>query len=1067
MSRSKAVDYLLQGEFTEWIDKSPILTTSWIDPSLHFSHYEASVYHRNQTTTKYSYTIINVTENQPTTNKNANCTAIYIGKNILNFTWITIPCDKQFEATFACKIPVLTEPVDFADALNLRNSTCDDGWIQVEGSSKCQILLKIPDKPTFSFVETDQICSGVGGSVLAIDTIMHNRPPTPRGLQIVNYLQNTFLLKSNMQIPSQFKDPATLLKLFFGEEVNETAIQRTLAVLLFVAENGDLLPLKFIVNVNARCGVLEASYWGAYFRRSQRSDSGWGAKYRPCSKQLTDVTAIICEKPLTLYAITCMSGYFQCKDRVCILRIYVCDGSSDCFDGSDENLCSEMSSSNINKSINIIAIPSTLTTHFTTSRSEVSSHIYVPVHAICDGVNFYNISHHQGICLIKQPTYINLNAMQNRRSFGFKVKFVFNKNTVWDMYQSEIHLKTIPEHAKLLHQKTNATMGLTVERYMVPCTWAGEITYLEDRCMINVHSTPCDYGSTQHLCKYVECPGMFKCDQFYCLRMSSVCDGQRDCYRGQDENNCMNMTCPGLLKCRGEKRCVSNEEICDGHVDCLSSGDDEILCRGCVHGCDCYGYMASCNTDEFLPSHQPINSMLHIKGLVLKTRRKQQLDLSQFYFPAIIYLNISHTEVQVFKMRVQFSPQAIIFGDFNNNRIQSTTFIYTSLFSDVICLNFSGNLLTHFGDRNAMLHYLTLLDLSDNPLVYVNIILKKLAKRLKMVNLKFVRFNHNIKFQFLSSGNNTIEVHVEDFMICCLVSQNVKCLAGNEQLYSCTTGMLEPMLKWGLFCLAPASFILTVLSLLVNNSMFRNGKVLSKYFILATTNRLLADCICSLYLISLVFVNVIQVDTIQLRRGSFCVMIHALIFVAFQSCFTCKAYRIFIVMMKTLFPFKHQCRWLRFTVIIMCILWINSATLYTFSVYYRYKHDGMFLDPVCSFQDCHTYTMYTYKTLPAMGTVIDGICLILIIVSSTLVYFTLKRNNESLTQNHTIKKKTLIIVLKLLSPLYTDIMFRLYVAYISVGMMLGIDSEEYKCLLIFVTLMPINIITTCLFTLII
>ena len=116
---------------------------------------------------KRTYTHINVSENQPETNKNDNFTAIYIGKNLNNFTWIIIPCDKPFEATFFCTKPVAHDPIDFTLMLNPRNVTCDEGWIQMKDSSRCQILLKTPTE-TLSFVETQQIFSAVGGAVFDV-----------------------------------------------------------------------------------------------------------------------------------------------------------------------------------------------------------------------------------------------------------------------------------------------------------------------------------------------------------------------------------------------------------------------------------------------------------------------------------------------------------------------------------------------------------------------------------------------------------------------------------------------------------------------------------------------------------------------------------------------------------------------------------------------------------------------------------------------------------------------------------------------------------------------------------
>ena len=233
--------------FTDWLQQSHILP-----------RYELSLYTISEGTTesKHTYRQINVTENQPNTNTDAKCTAIHIGVN-LEFTWITVQCDHPFEATFFCQKQISRQPVDFTLALNPRNATCQDGGIQIKGSSKCQIILKTPAE-TLSFLVTKEVCSAVGGSVFSVNSILRTEPLTIMGKHIVGHLQNTFLVKKNIDIPPEYKDPVTLLEFFFGQHVDHATIQRTLAALLYTAET-ELISLKFIVNVDHRCGLLATS----------------------------------------------------------------------------------------------------------------------------------------------------------------------------------------------------------------------------------------------------------------------------------------------------------------------------------------------------------------------------------------------------------------------------------------------------------------------------------------------------------------------------------------------------------------------------------------------------------------------------------------------------------------------------------------------------------------------------------------------------------------------------------------------------------------------------------------
>ena len=461
---------------------------------------------------------------------------------------------------------------------------------------------------------------------------------------------------------------------------------------------------------------------------------------------------------------------------------------------------------------NNILIPSILTTNYSGSQSD----IYAPVHAICDGINPYNLTHHQNVCVTNIPVHIDLFVTQNSKGrVGHnEVNLQWNFDKMWDLYQIEMRLKTRPQKATL-HSKNMGTN--IIEKYLAPCRWTGERRYLEDICGINVRRSPCDNGIMQRrmqdLCQYMECPGMFKCHLYYCIPMSAVCDGQPDCYHGGDENYCRDMTCPGLLKCRGEKRCVSEQEICDGIADCLVSRDDEIMCGRCVPGCECNGYMAYCDADKLILKDE----LTHIKGLVLKTKQPQ-LHLKHPNLTALIYINVSHTGIQMLYYQRLCCSQSIIFADFNNNIFQSTSDVNISLFDKVIYLNFRQNLLTYFDNKQSQLKYLTLLDLSSNPLARVKINLNQIMKRLNIVKLEFVQFYHNMKLIFYSSSLNKIDIHVTNSILCCFLASNIKCIAMNTQ-YECYK-LVRGTYKWCFYSLVSGAIIFSFIALMNHIAIF-------------------------------------------------------------------------------------------------------------------------------------------------------------------------------------------------------------------------------------------------------
>ena len=92
------------------------------------------------------------------------------------------------------------------------------------------------------------------------------------------------------------------------------------------------------------------------------------------------------------------------------------------------------------------------------------------------------------------PIYIDVLGMQNSKRFEMKNEYSWNVDIVWDVYQSEMRLRTLPQTLNSWHNRPKETQSLNIEEYLVPCTWKGEHIELEDRCKISVRKNVCDYS---------------------------------------------------------------------------------------------------------------------------------------------------------------------------------------------------------------------------------------------------------------------------------------------------------------------------------------------------------------------------------------------------------------------------------------------------------------------------------------------------------------------------------------------------------------------------------------------
>ncbi|XP_061931589.1 very low-density lipoprotein receptor isoform X4 [Apis cerana] len=98
----------------------------------------------------------------------------------------------------------------------------------------------------------------------------------------------------------------------------------------------------------------------------------------------------------------------------------------------------------------------------------------------------------------------------------------------------------------------------------------------------------CKYANGE---RHVHCnkKGEFDCgDDFSCIHESWVCDREKDCPNGADElpKVCHNFTCrPDQFQCQHIRNCISGHLYCNGKIEC-ADGSDEKNCTTKAIGCD-------------------------------------------------------------------------------------------------------------------------------------------------------------------------------------------------------------------------------------------------------------------------------------------------------------------------------------------------------------------------------------------------------------------------------------------------------------------------------------------------
>ncbi len=246
------------------------------------------------------------------------------------------------------------------------------------------------------------------------------------------------------------------------------------------------------------------------------------------------------------------------------------------------------------------------------------------------------------------------------------------------------------------------------------------------------HLLPCRTGGHLANCHKFICNQMYKCDRFYCVPWSYICDGKWDCPSGQDEFKLgfcsLEMRCVYMFRCKASFVCVHIAQTCDGIVDCPLH-DDENLCEfsksTCPNSCQCLTYVVRCvHTvfENYLDNSVPYK-IVQIHESNLHRNHSCALD-SPLVFPFdlsdVITLCVSACKVQTI-CQITSELRHLQSVDFSINKIKvvkKKCFQYASHLKDI---HLNRNIIFSIEDQAfSQLFQLTYLDISNNLLTTIS-----------------------------------------------------------------------------------------------------------------------------------------------------------------------------------------------------------------------------------------------------------------------------------------------------------------------------------------------------------
>ena len=1008
----------LQGNFHHWGDGVMVTETFWFDPNMHRTKYISKKTQTLSTNLIAEQLDSNLWKNkQPDASLLKNCTVAKIDADpFVYMKWYAVPCDQTFFATFMCFVP-RTISDDVTDRVANSELACEPGWFHWIFFTECYAVKTLPVIVNFTAVK--QFCSLSNSSLLNLHEIS-------RSVATIEEEKHIMQLWYQQLRPSVRQHAHYLDNIVSRMIVEKKSLLSLFEILKLYIHNN----IRALVTINDRCAVAE---------HSTRSISGtlqWTAEY--CN-QVIIADIFVCHKPSPLTEIfLCKTDYYQCADKTCILALYVCDSVNDCLDEDDESHCDTVLRQEEGFSFQNSSLYLPCLMYHNCSYTAVSLVPPVKLHTICDGLKSDSITLNEDeMCIKRHFKHINPYQMISKSPWERQPSATFS-----DIFYNLIEM--VQTEKMEIKDKTNITNQSVIsgKDYEVKCENSG-FTRLSDICKVS----QCELSARSGICYWMGCPGMFRCyGTSYCLQLSLVCDGQKDCTFGDDEVSCSRGHCPGLLKCHGEVRCVSPEQICDGYTDCILSFDDEILCNNCpTDHCICDGYLSHCIVNNTLNAITNIDK-LYIKGVILKGTQNS-LSLNIFYTLSIVFLDLSNCSIIdiTFSSNSKSVHQKIFFGNFSANKISNTIFLRAEILNELIVVDLSNNYISVLDLTGVTLVHLLAIYVENNPIMEIAIDRK--MNDLNYVNLLHVKFRWGITVT-LTSIQKYIEV--TDSFLCCLMPQEMTCIIHGEDIQQCY-GLMNDMPSRISFLILTilASMLVIIVSL---RASYQIKTKVRKYFNISKLNHLIAALLCMLSLLVLSVLGMLEINLIRWRQSLGCHVLNAIMSVTIGTNMAFKTFAVTIVAFKIIYPFAHQCQWLKKTYFIGILIWLCNIVSYSVSkVLASLQTADLPFDKFCSIGECHVQGIQK-RLVYIFICLFDFVSIIIIISILIWTSVVLVRKNKSII----VKGKLPVakIMLKLARQMIPQVVFAFCLCSISLLQITTQSLKENYCYAVFSYVFP-------------
>ena len=241
--------------------------------------------------------------------------------------------------------------------------------------------------------------------------------------------------------------------------------------------------------------------------------------------------------------------------------------------------------------------------------------------------------------------------------------------------------------------------------------------------------------------------------------------------------------------------------------------------------------------------------------------------------------------------------------------------------------------------------------------------------------------------------------------------------------------------------------------------MFIVNYKVRKYHNICIPNHLVASTFTTACLVCLSIVGMLDIHLISWRKSTGCHIINDFFSISVEAIFAFKSVAVVISTMKIIFPFAHQCQWLKKTFLLCSFIWLTFFILYSVSIVVAsVRYNNIFFDKFCSVGECHIPK--NRRLMYAFTCSADCVFLLTIFIILLKPTFILREKNQT-----AIISRTLIVsrvIFRLTKKVIPQTTFTFCLYMIPLVQLIDTSWKEQYCYAVFSYVLPIIIVIDCI-----